>query len=180
MDQTLYHGNLGARLSMAACFLLIFITQTRGLTFTDPERSYVVYNPPWSPTGQVQAISLQFRTVTGNALLFAHHYLRENETKYSFEVDRFAVVLQIISGKVKATHYFTTIQESVTAGMDVSNDQWHNVSFSITPATGVMSLTVDGQTDSVELNAYKFASASSILSDKFGNNPSATVYLGGR
>lgn len=112
MDQTSYHGNLGARLSIAAFFLLFFITKSaHGLTLTDPERSYIVYNPPWSPTGEVQAITLQFRTVTGNALLFAHHYLRENETKYNYEVDRFAVVLQIISGRVKATHYFTTIQE---------------------------------------------------------------------
>ena len=69
---------------------------------------------------------------------------------------------------------------SITAGDGVNDDKWHTLSFSVNPDTGVMSLTVDDQTASTTLRAYQYASAKSILQDKFGANPSAVVYLGGR
>ncbi|XP_071487928.1 axotactin-like [Diadema antillarum] len=181
MDRISLHGNLGVRLSMTVLGVVFFLANSVcGLTFNDPERSYVLYNPPWMPSGEIQAISLQFRTVTSNALLFAHHYMRDNETKYNFEVDKYAVILQVISGRIRATHYYETVVESITAGERVSDDQWHTMEFSISPETGVMSLTVDGQTSVLTLRAYQHLGARNGLTNKFGDAPSAVVYLGGK
>ncbi|XP_078602889.1 axotactin-like isoform X1 [Branchiostoma floridae x Branchiostoma japonicum] len=161
-----------ASLVMVTCFLKTSFGQNRDVgsevTFTNLDGSFVEYLPVWLPDSP-QGVRLDFRTNQPDALLIYHEYTTEEDGDPPY-----VIFVQVEDGRIEINHIYLNWKETVRLGRGLMEDTWHTVAYRKDPATRVLTLTVDGETDTIPLRT----DVDGIL-DRGPPASTTAVYLGG-
>ncbi|XP_019619326.1 PREDICTED: contactin-associated protein-like 3B [Branchiostoma belcheri] len=163
---------VAAWLVMATCFLETTCGQNRDVgsevTFTNVDGSFVEYLPVWLPDSP-QGVRLDFRTNQPDALLIYHEYTTEEEGDPPY-----VIFVQVEDGRIEINHIYLNWKETVRLGRVLVEDTWHSVAYRKDPATRVLTVTVDGVTETIPLRT----DVDGIL-DRGPPASTTAVYLGG-
>ncbi|XP_078700655.1 axotactin-like isoform X2 [Branchiostoma floridae x Branchiostoma belcheri] len=163
---------VAAWLVMATCFLETTCGQNRDVgsevTFTNVDGSFVEYLPVWLPDSP-QGVRLDFCTNQPDALLIYHEYTTEEEGDPPY-----VIFVQVEDGRIEINHIYLNWKETVRLGRVLVEDTWHSVAYRKDPATRVLTVTVDGETETIPLRT----DVDGIL-DRGPPASTTAVYLGG-